>query len=83
MSYETGPLEQQETGEFRADLPTDGHSDISQGAPGMDTEIRDRESFSERNRRLSQQVCPQTGERVQLMTRKQYLESLKKGLKDF
>lgn len=83
MNYETRPLEQQKASEFCPDLHPDGYPDITQGPSGVDEAVRDRESFSERNRRLSQQIDPETQERVQLMTKKQYMEFLKKSLRAF
>ena len=39
--------------------------------------------FSAYNRELSQQIDPETGERVQLLTRRQFEKQLRKSLKDF
>lgn len=40
-------------------------------------------NFSDRNREISQQVDPETGEKVQLLTKKQFLDLQKKELKSF
>lgn len=42
-----------------------------------------RKDFSSWNREMRDQIDPETGERTQLLTKKQYQDLLKKGLKEF
>lgn len=64
-------------------LVASGASGEDQNAKGGgDVQALRHKDFSSYNREMCQQIDPETGERVQLLTRKQFGELLLKELKD-
>lgn len=58
-------------------------SDVSGGVLVEDKKPVREKNFSDYNRELSQQIDPETGERVQLLTKKQYVKFIFSLLKEF
>lgn len=71
----------QETRQLRGALPEDGDPFIEGGYEGLP--CADPASFSHRARETREQIDPETGEPVTLLTKKQFQELLKKELREF
>ncbi len=63
-------------GEQKKSTESDNSKEVYQGGPR-------HKNFSDYNRELKDQTDPETGERVTLLTRKQYVELLRKSLRTF